>query len=433
MFNGPVYDLKYDYSRLSKQIDRVRNLMEDRQWRTLKEISILTKDPQASISAQLRHLRKARFGSYIVDKRPRGERSLGLWEYKLLPPFKKKRKRKKLIKRKDIKLNHIYQGNVKKVLKRFPSNIVDCVVTSPPYWNLRDYGTGKWIGGNDPKCKHIKNQAFSSKTTIQKNQKKVNKGRELYYNHKCPKCGAVKKDLQIGAEKTPEEFVETMVKIFRQIKRILKDTGTVWLNLGDTYIGGGRGDGGKSKIQTCNKGSLIFNRSTVKGLPAKNLVGIPWRVALALQADGWILRQEIIWNKPACMPESVTDRCTKSHEHIFLLTKKPHYYFDHKIIRELIQNPEIDGEKYRNKRTVWSVSITNYKGAHFATFPPKLITPCILAGCPKGGVVFDPFFGSGTSGSVAKKNNRKYLGIELNPKYVRLAKQRLRGTLPNLF
>jgi len=343
------------------------------------------------------------------------------------------KKLKKLKRKKTIKLNKIYQGDVKKVLAKFPSNIVDCVCTSPPYFNLRDYQTGEWIGGNDPKCKHIKNQAFSSKTTIQKNQKKVNKGRELYYNHKCPKCGAVKKDLQIGAEKTPEEFVETMVKIFRQIKRILKDTGTVWLNLGDTYIGGGRGDGGKSKTQTGNKGSLIFNRSTVKGLPAKNLVGIPWRVALALQADGWILRQEIIWNKPACMPESVTDRCTKSHEHIFLLTKKPHYYFDHKIIRELIQNPEIDGEKYRNKRTVWSVSITNYKGAHFATFPPKLITPCILAGCPKGGVVFDPFFGSGTSGSVAKKNNRKYLGIELNPKYVRLAKQRLRGTLPNLF
>ncbi|RLD81106.1 MAG: site-specific DNA-methyltransferase [Bacteroidetes bacterium] len=374
---------------------------------------------------------------------------------------------KKLKRKKTIKFNKIYQGDVKTTLKKFPSNIVDCVVTSPPYWNLRDYGTGEWVGSKDPKCKHIKNQAFSSKTTIQKNQKKVNKGRELYYNHKCPKCGAVKKDLQIGAEKTPEEYVETMVKLFRQIKRMLKDTGTVWLNLGDTYIGGGRGSGGKSKVQTGNKGSLITTRSVVKNLPSKNLVGIPWRVALALQADGWILRQEIIWNKPACMPESVTDRCTKSHEHIFLLTKNPNYYFDHKIIQE----PSVDPASYkpcrprnetafdksdpkrrlhsldkngnisfngkifetRNKRTVWNVSITNYKGAHFATFPPKLIEPCILAGCPKGGVVFDPFFGSGTSGSVAKKNNRKYLGVELNPKYIKLAKQRLKGTLPNLF
>jgi len=145
------------------------------------------------------------------------------------------KKLKKLKRKKTIKLNKIYQGDVKKVLAKFPSNIVDCVCTSPPYFNLRDYQTGEWIGGNDPKCKHIKNQAFSSKTTIQKNQKKVNKGRELYYNHKCPKCGAVKKDLQIGAEKTPEEFVETMVKIFRQIKRMLKDTGTVWLNLGSSY------------------------------------------------------------------------------------------------------------------------------------------------------------------------------------------------------
>lgn len=369
--------------------------------------------------------------------------------------------------KKKFKLNKIYQGDVKTILKKFPSNIVDCVVTSPPYWNLRDYGTGTWVGSNDPECKHIKNQAFSSKTTIQKNQKKVNMGRELYYNHKCPKCGATKKDLQIGAEKTPEEYVETMVKLFRQIRRMLKDTGTVWLNLGDTYIGGGRGTGGKSKTQTGNKGSLIGIRSVVKGLPSKNLVGIPWRVALALQADGWILRQEIIWNKPACMPESVTDRCTKSHEHIFLLTKKPNYYFDHVVIQEPSTHIEsytgkrprrinslgktspehhqfgvdengiqlMAGKKYpkRNKRTVWNVSITNYKGAHFATFPTKLIEPCILAGCPKDGVVFDPFFGSGTSGSVAKKHNRKYLGVELNPKYIKLAKQRLRGTLSNLF
>jgi len=365
---------------------------------------------------------------------------------------------KKLKRKRKLKLGHIYHGDVKKVMKKLPSDSVDCIVTSPPYWGLRDYGTGKWIGGNDPECKHVKNQAFSSKTTIQKNQKKVNEGRELYYNHKCPKCGAIKEDLQIGAEKTPQEFVETMVKLFRDAKRVLKPTGTFWLNLGDTYMGGGRGSGGKNTLQKGNHGACTMPPPTIKieGLPPKNLVGIPWRVALALQDDGWILRQEIIWSKTSCMPESVTDRCTKSHEHIFLLTKSPKYFFDHEAIKEptAYQDPYVrDRDKgklnntpgktrsaglttnnyeMRNKRSVWTVPVTGYKGAHFATFPPKLITPCILAGCPKGGVVLDPFFGSGTTGSVAKKNLRSWVGVELNKKYIKLAKQRMRNTLKNL-
>jgi DNA modification methylase len=281
----------------------------------------------------------------------------------------------------------IIQGNCLDELKKLPDESVDCCVTSPPYWGLRDYG----VGG------------------------------------------------QFGLEKTPEEYVKNMVEVFREVKRVLKKEGTLWLNLGDSY-----------------------NSHSTRGklnLKDKDLVGIPWSVAFALRADGWYLRQDIIWHKPNPMPESVTDRCTKSHEYIFLLAKSQKYYFDNEAIREepkphilkrkdgmmsaykcnakRISNPETTSKFYpelkgANKRSVWTVTTKPFKEAHFATFPEDLILPCVLAGCPKGGVILDPFFGAGTTGVVAKKNNRDYIGLELNPEYVKLAEKRINNTQVNL-
>ena len=221
---------------------------------------------------------------------------------------------------------------------------VNTCVTSPPYWGLRDYGT----------------------------------------------------DDQLGLEKTPEKFVENLVNVFREVRRVLRDDGTVWLNLGDSYLAN------------------------------KQLSGIPWRVAFALQADGWYLRQDIIWSKPNPMPESVTDRCTKAHEYIFLLSKSPKYYYDNEAIKE---ESQLDASETKNKRSVWSVSPVAYKEAHFATYPPELIKPCILAGCPEGGTVLDPFGGSGTTAQVSNNLNRNAILCELNPEYVEIAKVRLQESL----
>jgi DNA modification methylase len=333
----------------------------------------------------------------------------------------------------------IFQGDCLSVLKTLDDNSIDCCVTSPPYWGLRDYG----VAG------------------------------------------------QLGLEKSPDEFVQKLVDVFREVRRVLKDDGTLWLNLGDSYSGSGKGaykDGvvrlsEKSKKQSTNAGTHIGSFQKVEtGLKPKDLVGIPWRVAFALQADGWYLRQDIIWAKPNPMPESVTDRCTKSHEYIFLLSKSPKYYFDHQAIKEPLSQASVSrlsqvnlenqigsnrvpgktngpmkavyarssGNKERkqrpssdilqrgaqagsipwegttrNKRSVWSVTTKPFKSAHFATFPPDLIEPCILAGCPKNGVVLDPFFGAGTTGLVAKKHGRNYVGIELNFEYIDIAKKRL--------
>lgn len=312
-------------------------------------------------------------------------------------------------------------------LKEILSESIDCCITSPPYWGLRDYGV----------------------------------------------------ECQLGLEKTPEEYVDRMVEVFREVKRVLKKEGTLWLNLGDTYNANYRWGGLDTcgKIQLGNKGSHNFmninrkkDRTTkrwgggqnhVEGLLPKNLVGIPWRVAFALQKDGWYLRQDIIWHKPNPMPESVTDRCTKAHEYIFLLAKNQKYYFDNKAISEPYIEPmnrwggqklKAKGESTwdkgtgqqtyrdrdmrpnngRNKRSVWTVTTKPFKGAHFATFPENLILPCVLAGCPKGGLILDPFAGAGTTGVVAKKNNRNFIGIELNPKYIELAQRRINNTEENL-
>ena len=361
-------------------------------------------------------------------------------------------------------LNQIIQGDVLKVLEMLPSESIDCCIASPPYWNLRDYGI----------------------------------------------------DGQLGLERTPEEYVVKMVEVFREVRRVLKKEGTCWLNLGDSYatkheqVGTGEGDMGHNSLP-----SVIHQRRTgrVNGLEAKNLVGIPWRVAFALQSDGWYLRQDIIWHKPNPMPESVTDRCTKAHEYIFLLTKSPRYYFNNEAIREQPKMKELAGVsnynngkrehknlkyaeiKGANKRSVWTITTKSFKEAHFATFPENLIKPMVLAGCPKevcnkcgkarkriteqpewekhqskgmvaqdyegnpmyrggshndglpyrsktkemveftdcgcnagwsAGIVLDPFMGAGTTALTAKNLKRNYVGIELNPSYIKMAEKRLR-------
>lgn len=293
-------------------------------------------------------------------------------------------------------MKNILQGNVLDRIKDIEEKSVQCVVTSPPYWGLRDYGTAEWEQG-DKECDHVEKKPFGGSSTLRdmslETTKKEVEGKSIQYKSKCKKCGAIRKDSQLGLEETPEEFIENMVKVFRGVKKALKDDGTLWLNLGDSYS------------QTKNK----------------QLLGIPWRVALALQQDGWYLRQDIIWHKPNPMPESVKDRCTKSHEYIFLLSKSSRYYYDSDAIRD---KPHYGEEVGANKRSVWSINVKPYKEAHFATFPEKLPELCIKAGSKKGDIVLDPFFGSGTTGWVAQRLGRKWLGIELNPEFIKIAEKR---------
>ena len=269
----------------------------------------------------------------------------------------------------------ILQGDCVESFKKLEDQSINTCITSPPYWGLRNY--------ND-------------------------------------------EEKQLGMEDTPEEFTENLVKVFREVKRVLRDDGTAWLNLGDSY--------GKNK----------------------QLTGIPWRVAFALQQDGWYLRQDIIWHKPNPMPESITNRCTKAHEYIFLLSKKPKYYYDHEAIKEDAKYPQgpnspqsikkgqgefgmdtrgglskIGALAKKNKRSVWTVTTKPFKGAHFATFPKDLIEPCVLAGCPEGGTVLDPFGGSGTTGIVAAQHNRNAVLLELNQEYIDLAKARINKEVDN--
>jgi len=363
----------------------------------------------------------------------------------------------------------ILQGDCLDVLKTLDANSVDCIITSPPYYGLRDYGTGEWVGG-DPNCPHYRTSKYS-KDTATGHKSMMEQGEavgDAIYKTVCPLCGAVRVDKQIGLEETPEGYIEKLVSVFRECKRALKDDGTLWVNIGDSYAGGAGRWGGLddiSKVQNGNKGSLTqidnskkWNHGNIK---QKDLIGIPWMLAFALRNDGWYLRQDIIWHKPNPMPESVKDRCTKAHEYIFLLSKKPRYYFDHEEMQE-DANPQSkarynsvfnagkqqkifrpDGvvnntmglKEYtgkRNKRDVWTVSVHGVKEAHFATFPEDLIEPCILAGCPKNGVVLDPFCGSGTTGIVSVRNGRNFIGIELNSEYaemstMRIEKERTKG------
>ncbi len=298
----------------------------------------------------------------------------------------------------------LYQANA--LYLPIADNSVDCVVTSPPYWGLRDY--------------HVDNQ--------------------------------------LGMESTPEEYCNNMTNVFREIWRVLKPTGTVWLNLGDSYVGTGhKGNWTDPKHREGRNGQVVAKNNKVKGLKSKDLVGIPWRVAFALQADGWYLRSDIIWSKPNPMPESVQDRPTKAHEYIFLLTKSKNYYYDADAIREQAVGERWGGHKpinlnntkdtnnvfngltrerdmmppHRNKRSVWLITTKPYADAHFATFPEDLIEPCILAGSPEGGIVLDPFVGSGTAMVVAQKHRRKGIGIDLNKEYLDLAVKRIKNSKYN--
>ncbi len=347
-------------------------------------------------------------------------------------------------------------GEALEELRKLPEASVHCVVTSPPYWGLRNYGHPD----------------------------------------------------QIGMEKTPEEYVQKMRAVFAEVSRVLRDDGTVWLNLGDSYARQAGDDATRGKPNTGQ--ALIFlnglgregmgNNKPPPGLKPKDLIGIPWRVAFALQSDGWYLRSDIIWAKANCMPESVTDRPTRSHEYIFLLTKSARYWYDHEAIKEPCiydvngtgtaarkaraeehhkamptaerngirpggykNSVNFDGKNHgqekqrghsrrhdgfndrwdqmekeeqctgmRNKRDVWTVAPANYPDAHFATYPPELIKPCILAGCPVGGTVLDPFLGSGTTAAVALELGRSAIGIELSPEYVKLAERRCAAVTPGL-
>jgi DNA modification methylase len=333
-----------------------------------------------------------------------------------------------------MELNHIYTGDALEALRSLPENDIDCCVTSPPYYGLRNYG----VAG------------------------------------------------QIGLEDTPDAYIARLLEVFRQVRRVLKPAGTLWLNMGDSYAGSGRGKGDinhKGGVQSSASfvGNAFDKPYRLDGYKGKDLIGIPWMLAFALRRDGWYLRQDIIWHKPNPMPESVRDRCTKAHEYIFLLSKSARYYFDHSA---MLEPAKYDGRKdtrakgspkyagslslavgvherwpakmptrglkvkegdtglppsrhgidiptapARNKRSVWTVPTRSFRGAHFATYPPALITPCIEAGCPPGGVVLDPFFGAGTTGLVAHGLGRQYVGIELNPEYVEIARERIEGVL----
>lgn len=261
----------------------------------------------------------------------------------------------------------IIVGDTLAELKKFPDRTFQSCVTSPPYWGLRDYG----IPG------------------------------------------------QIGAEAKVEDYVQKLVAVFREVNRTLADDGTLWLNIGDAYTSGGRTWRDSDKK---NKGrAMNYRAPTPIGLKPKDLIGVPWRVAFALQADGWYLRSEVVWYKPNAQPESVKDRPARAHEHIFLLAKSAQYFYDHKAVLE-----QGDNGLPRNLRSVWQINTEPYPEAHFATFPRALVVPCILAGSKPDSMVLDPFFGSGTVGVVSTALNRKFVGIELNSEYAQLAKKRLR-------
>jgi site-specific DNA-methyltransferase (adenine-specific) len=312
----------------------------------------------------------------------------------------------------------IHGGDCREVLRELPAESVHCVVTSPPYWGLRDYGTATWEGG-DADCDHVMSRALKRDNNGgmppagegTRGTQSSTASSVLLFRDACGKCGARRVDAQLGLETTPEAYVAAMVDVFREVRRVLRDDGTLWLNLGDSYAAA------RSYQVRDNKHTDVGNTmasSVPEGLKPKDLVGIPWRVAFALQADGWYLRSDIVWAKPNPMPESVTDRPTKSHEYVFLLAKSARYFFDADAVRETSSD-----DFGRNIRSVWTIATAPYPGAHFATFPPKLVEPCVKAGCPVGGVVLDPFAGTGTVGMVAQSLSRRAVLIELNPEYLR--------------
>lgn len=469
-------------------------------------------------------------------------------------------------------------GDALTVLRGMPDESVQMCVTSPPYWGLRDYGTGTWLGG-DAECKHKASEIRTGMGLAALGEKYRGGGHkqgevvDIQFRDQCSHCGAQRTDEQIGLEPTPEAYVLKMVEIFREVRRVLRKDGMCFVNMGDSYYNGDKGGHERTTTgkQNTNRGTvkgLTMNRLPQRGLKPKDLVGMPWMLAFALRADGWWLRQDIIWSKSNPMPESVTDRCTKSHEYLFLLSKRARYFYDQEAIVEgrtsgesrptfrggaYVNNSTFNNEEGgnstvvgnirvptgwdtskgrhgtvhktgrnrgvpprhaqyessdqsnldnvdrgtgRNKRSVWEVATQGWKKAHFATFPEKLITPCILAGTSEKGccavcaapwrritekkyvnpgnrktngprsktqrheqagfdvrlektvetlgwepscncgaeiapcVVFDPFCGSGTTGVVALRYGRRFLGIELNPIYAVMSEERILADSP---
>ncbi len=340
----------------------------------------------------------------------------------------------------------IITGNCLDVLPTLPEVSVQCCITSPPYWGLRDYGTATWDGGN-AECDHRLDTRHQAQGTTSQRAGRANieEQRNENFRDACGKCGARRVDQQLGLERAPEEYVANLVAVFREVRRVLRDDGTLWCNLGDTYFTQPHG----------RNGSQANRQRSLTGLKHKDLVGIPWRVARALQADGWYLRSDIIWHKPNPMPESVRDRPTKAHEYIFLLSKSERYYYDAEAVREPdsgqdhrrtvingqaslepsggllgphrgIRTSEGRNGQGRNRRSVWTIPTEPSPEAHFATFPRALVTPCVLAGSRPGDTVLDPFGGAGTVGLVAKELNRDAIVIELKLEYVAMAERRCR-------
>jgi len=377
----------------------------------------------------------------------------------------------------DDYVNRIITGDCCEVMRQLPDNSIDLVVTSPPYWALRDYGeeTAR-VWGGEPECEHDfelrkvpsrgnRDISFNERWGNSPGQRKVEKKNKIDASVGfCSKCGAWKG--QLGLEPHPEMYIQHLTEICREIKRILKPSGSFWLNLGDTYFGGG-GTYGKPKDwkdlhtnQNYPDGSFFKNRNKLRSnwLQPKQLLGIPWRVAIALQEDGWILRNCLVWYKPNHLPESVKDRLTKSYEFFFFFVKKRKYFFDLDAIRVPYKQSTLKRERYgyktamrgrymgpwekrdrvkdqeflnplgKNPGDVWAIPVQPFHDAHFAVFPPQLIEPIIKAGCPVGGIVLDPFAGTGTTLRVARGLGRHFIGIELNPKYVKMAHARVKAS-----
>ena len=285
-----------------------------------------------------------------------------------------------------IQLDIIHTGDCLNILKTLPDDSVHCCVTSPPYYALRDYGM----------------------------------------------------EAQIGRETTPTEYISRLTEVFTEVRRVLRPDGTLWLNISDTYAGkGNQGDYIDPKNPNGRNGQAVALNNKVEGCKPKDMIGIPWMLAFALRDTGWYLRNDIIWMKDNPMPESVKDRLSRCYEHVFLFSKSKKYFFDYKAISEPIAPATAErlkrgmkgGNKYGNKRDVWKINTVPFKGGHYAAYPPKLVETCLLAGCPEGGIVLDPFMGSGTTGMVASQMGRHFVGIELNPEYTELAYKRIGGEI----
>lgn len=373
----------------------------------------------------------------------------------------------------------ILTGDCRTILPTLDAGSVQCVVTSPPYFGLRDYGTATWDGG-DPACDHVSHNARNDVTPERLAERALKYGTgtgsgskvtAVQFRDLCGKCGATRVDAQIGLEASPAEYIAEMVAVFREVRRVLRDDGTVWLNLGDSYAshdpagyraGEFLNPGGRPPVK---QGSARNRSGNYRpgGAKPKDLMMMPARVAIALQADGWFLRSDIIWHKPNPMPESVTDRPTSSHEHVFLLTKQPRYFYDAEAVREPMAEASAARYEYafggaknealvtanktgigvrtrvvgdreasagRNLRNVWTIATAPYPDAHFATFPPELAERCIKAGSKPGDTILDPFSGAGTTALVADRLNRNAIGIELNETYAAMGRARVTDDAP---